>query len=91
MQTKDSKDWCEFKRMRNVVNNEIKTAKAFYYKSTFLEHKFNSRKTWQTINELTSRKSNKRSLRQIKLDGISLTNSSEISDAFNKYFSTIGP
>ena len=49
---KNRQDWGEFKRLRNKVNCKIKIATETYYKQSFSEHKNDSRRTWQTINEL---------------------------------------
>ena len=56
--SKNPQDWGELKRLRNKVNSNIKITKECYYKKSFTEHKNDSRRTWQTISELTSRKSN---------------------------------
>ena len=42
------------------------------------------------INELTSRQKNNASVKELRLDGNSVTNSHELSNAFNNHFSTIG-
>ena len=52
IKSKDPFDWMQFKKQRNIVNNEIRLAKQSYYHNSFHEYKVNSRKTWQTINEL---------------------------------------
>ena len=52
----DPDDWTVFKRSRNLVNSEIKNAKALYYANASQENKNNLKKTWNIINELTSRK-----------------------------------
>ena len=49
----DPNDWTQFKKLRNIVNSEIRLAKQAYYQNSFNQY------TWQTINELTSRKSGK--------------------------------
>ena len=49
-------DWAWFKRMRNKVNVSIRQAKELFYKNKFTESDGDPRKTWQVINELTSRK-----------------------------------
>ena len=59
MRSNDSSDWRNFKRTRNTVDSEIKLAKESYYKNTFIQHSGNSRKIWQTMNDLTARKQNK--------------------------------
>ena len=50
-----------------------------------------SRKTWQTINELTSRQSGKTAVTSLKVNGVSITNPNELSNEFNNHFATIGP
>ena len=54
----DPRDWEKYKKLRNIVNNNIKTSKASHYSNAFIQSKGNSRKTWPTINELTSRRVN---------------------------------
>ena len=59
LRTGDPSDWNNFKRLRNEVNNAIKNVKKSYYYKTFEVYNGNSRKTWETINEVTRRKSDK--------------------------------
>ena len=49
-----------------------------------------SRRTWQTINELTSRKSNISSIKELIVKGVSINKSTDLTNAFNEHFSTIG-
>lgn len=51
----------------------------------------NSKKTWQTINELTSRRKSNETVKELKVNDVVINNSSAISDTFNDHFSTIGP
>ena len=47
--------------------------------------------TWRLINELTSRKTSVNSnVKDIKQEGVTLTNSADIANTFNNYFTTIG-
>jgi hypothetical protein len=87
----DSSDWTLFKKQRNIVNSEIRLAKQAYYQNSFNEYMGDSRKTWQTINELTSRKSGKKSVTSLKVNGVSITNPTALSNQFNNHFATIGP
>ena len=91
VRSNNSSDWRNFKRTRNTVNSEIKLAKESYLIKMHLSNSGDSRKIWQTINELTARKQNKTEIKEIKLDGVSKTNSSDLSNLFNEHFSTIGP
>ena len=47
--------------------------------------------TWRVINDLTSRKTNGPSIKEIKQNGISICNSQELATAFNYHFATVGP
>jgi len=67
--SKDANDWLQFKKWRNLVNNEIKKAKELYYKRALDENEGNSRQTWRIINELTSRKTNNCCIKEIKSNG----------------------
>ena len=84
-------DWEKFKQQRNKVNQAIRAAKQRYYHSTLSEHKSDSKKTWEIINEITSRKSGKISVKELKVNGQSITNSNVLADEFNNHFATIGP
>ena len=72
IRSKNPQDWGEFKRLRNKVNCKIKIARESYYKQSFTEHKNDSRRAWQTINELTSRKSNTPSIKGLIVNGVSI-------------------
>ena len=85
------RDWANYKKLRNTTNNSIKASKASYYFNVFSQSKGNSRKTWQTINDLTFRRTNNTTVKELKLNGSIISNSSELSNAFNDHFSTIGP
>ena len=77
MKSKDHFDWMQLKKKRNIVNSEIRLAKKSYYHNSFNEYKVNSRKTWQTINELTSRKSGKESITSPNwVNSVSISNKS---------------
>ena len=90
MASNDPRDQANYKKLRNTINNNIKTSKASYYSNAFSQSKGNSRKTWQTINDLTSRRTNSSTVKELKLNGSIISNSSELSNAFNDHFSTTG-
>ena len=91
IRSNDLSDWRVFRNCRNTVNNDVKLAKEMYSKNAFHENEGNSRKTWGIINELTSRKSNNSHITEIKQNGISISNSQELSETFNDHYATIGP
>ena len=90
IKSNDPRDWAKYKKLRNIINNNIKTTKASYYSNAFIQSESNSRRTWQTINELTSRRINNTTVKELKLNDAIISNSSELSNAFNDHFSTIG-
>ena len=57
----------------------------------FSESGGDPRKTCQVINGPTSHKTGRSSFKELSLNGISITNSTVLSNAFNDQFSTIGP
>ena len=91
VKSNDPCDWAKYKKLRNSINNRIKTAKVSYFSKAFMQFEGNSKKTWQTINELTSRRKSNDTVKELKVNDVVINNSSEISDTFNDHFSTIGP
>ena len=91
IKSNDRNDWMRFKKQRNLVNIQIRSAKQNYHLNNFNECTGDSRKMWQSINELTSRKSGKKSVTSLKLNCVSLTNPTILSNEFNNHFATIGP
>ena len=83
-------DWAVYIRLRNKINGEVKSTKASYYANVFTQTNGDSRKTWQMTNELISRQKNSESMKELKLNENSVTNSQELSNSFNYHFSTIG-
>ena len=77
IKSNNSQDWAVYKRLRNRINGEVKSTKASYYASAFTQSNGDSRKTWQLINELTSRQKNNASVKELKLNENSVTNSHE--------------
>ena len=45
MASNDPRDWAKYKKLRNAINNNIKTSKASYYSNAFIESRGISRKT----------------------------------------------
>ncbi len=72
--SKDIYDWAAFKKARNSVNNEIKLAKKAHYMNAFHENESNvNESNVGIINELTSRKQNNSHVKEIKLNGSSVS------------------
>ena len=79
--SKNLQDWGEFKRLHNKVNSDIRIVKESYNKKSFTENKNDSRRTWQTINELTSRKSNTPSIKELIVNGVSINKFTDLANA----------
>ena len=77
--------------MHNKVNAEIKQAFYYFYKNKFSEFDGKLHKNVAVINELTSHKSSRSSVKELSLNGVSMTNSTALSNTFDDHFSTIGP
>ena len=91
IQSNDPVDWNAFKRFRNSLNEKIMNAKNLYYTNSFRMHEGNSRKTWNTINQFTGRKANKSAINSIDVNGEVISSPAPVAEAFNTYFSEIGP
>ena len=70
---------------------KLKLLKNYFTINKFIETNGDPRKTWKIINDLTSRKAVNSSIREINLNGTSISESSNLSNAFNDHFSSIGP
>ena len=46
------KNETDYKKYKNKLNHVIKNAKKAYYEKQFVKYKNNTKKTWQTINEI---------------------------------------
>ena len=75
LRTGDVSDWSNFKKLRNEVNNAIKKVKESYYYNTLETYNGNSCETWETINEVIRRKSDKAAISELELNGARITNS----------------
>ena len=73
IRSKNPKDWGEFKRLRNKVTSNIKIAKESYYN--------HPRRTWQTVNELTSRKNNTSSIKELAVNVVCINKTPDLANA----------
>ena len=74
----------------NTVNNSIRLAKKNYFTRNFEANKTNPRKTWQLINDLTSRTAARsKIISQLKVGDQKITSPTGIAEVFNNHFSSI--
>ena len=84
--------WQQFKRPRNQVNNATKLAhaKKRHFSKNLETSKGNPRKTWDLINELSSRSFCKSSnILEIQANNRTINNADDMAEAFNVYFTNI--
>ena len=80
----------KYDKMNEFCAKHVDLAKSKYRKKYFEEHKDNSRKQWQMINELLNRqKKNVRVSRLIDDKGKIVNTAPEIAENFNDYFANI--
>jgi len=88
IKTKNPQDWANYKKLRNKINNKVKTTKASYYHNSLIQYEGNSRRP---INHLMSSRQNNQLVKEVEVTDISICNSNEISNTFNEHFPTIRP
>ena len=80
----------KYEKMKKFTAKHIKLAKRKYYASLFDKHRSDSRKQWQIINSVLNRHKSKSSKIKLKdSSGNTISDSSEVAERFNKYYSTI--
>ena len=92
MASNDPRNWAKNKnencQIQQIITSRL--LKHLIFLNAFSQSKGHSRKTWQTINELTSRRTNNTTVKELKLNGSLISNSSELSNVFDDHVSTTG-
>ncbi|XP_077994315.1 uncharacterized protein LOC144448040 [Glandiceps talaboti] len=84
----------KYKKYRNILTKLLKSVKKRYYFNKFRWAQGNINKTWQVINEVLNKSTNKlypRKLISTTPNNDPLTESSDIANEFNDFFTSIGP
>ena len=89
--TKQSADWDVYKTFKNRVNIAIRHAKAEYYRNKIAQQNKNPKEAWKTINNLLGRSPSDTTVNELNVNGSNITSEDEIANAFNEYFTNIGP
>jgi exonuclease III len=80
-----------YKNYKNRLNHLLRAAERIYYHDLLEQNKHNLRKSWQTINEVINRKRKlKHKIDSFLINGKSTTDSQQIADHFNRFFTNIG-
>ena len=69
----------------------MKKAKKDYYSKRIAGQKQNPKEAWKTINNLLGRQNKPTKVNELSISGNNLTNSEDIAEGFNEFFSNIGP
>ena len=81
-----------YNELRNKVNRELNKAKKAYYASYFKENSKNSKKVWEGIKSIINTKNpNITIVNHLKINKETIDDPKQISESFNKYFTSIGP
>ena len=78
----------EYRRIRNSLNNLLKSRKKQYYKNLLFKYRNDCKKTWNVLNELLGR-TKCDSLCTLEIDGEISENKELISNKFNNYFANV--
>ena len=82
--------WDQFRCARNQANNAIKLVKKLYVSDNLDANKGNLRKTWNVVNELTSRNSSKSTnILEIKVDNKIASNPMDIAETINDHLTNV--
>ena len=78
----------KYKACQNTLNRLLRLAKRNYYHSILNEHKGNSRKVWQVVNELAFTKNRARLFpsKLVTSDDHTITDEETIAEEFKSYF-----
>ena len=75
---------------RKCYDKVIRAAKKLYFKQSLEQNKNNLRKTWNILREAIRKKNDKTSLiNEISSDGLLISNSKDMSNKFNEYFTNV--
>ncbi|XP_072023357.1 uncharacterized protein [Amphiura filiformis] len=86
-----SKDWSDFRSMKNRVNYEIKHSKKSYVANSIQTNSNNTKQVWNTIRQIIPGKSKGTSITCIKGVNGNETEPKDIANIMNTFFANIGP
>jgi hypothetical protein len=83
--------WDEYKTTRNKVNISLRQTKADYFRTKISNQNNNPKEAWKTINNLLGRSSSNTVVNELKFNDAKITSPEKIANAFDTYFTDIGP
>ena len=88
---RDHTMWPECKRLRNKVTSELRKSVEAYFSDKVDENCNDPKGMWKVVNKVSNKDHESPSPLSVTYEGQSIDKSSEISEAFNNHFVTIGP
>lgn len=91
--TKSIEDEIKYKQYRKTYSNIAKDAESKYYRQMFDERVNSVKQLWRNLNTVCAFKKNKTkytNIPKIIKNNVELTDKGDISNEFNRYFSTVG-
>ena len=80
-----------YKQYRNRLTNIIRTSKKMHFSQELESAEGDLKSTWKVINKIINKDKPHNNINSINHNNQELTNSSEIANAFNSFFTSIGP
>ena len=81
----------EYKTYKNRLVYLLRTAKSRYYTNIFTSYRSNTKKLWNTINNLTKSKNKKPKINNLVINDKSIGSPAQIAEAFNNFFVNAAP
>ena len=85
--TESEKKWKDHK---HILTNCIREAETYHYRKMLADHNNNCQNLWKIFGKILKKSKNKSNITKIKSGNETLTNPTEIANAFNKFFTNIG-
>jgi len=80
-----------YKKFRNTLTNIIRNSKTMYYSQKLKDTEGDIKSTWKVINKIINKNKPKDKINSININNQQSTNPSDIANAFNSFFTSIGP
>ena len=90
VKTNSAQHWASYRRLRNLVNHNVKFAKSKYYSDLINDAKGDSSKLWKAVNEALSRNYKSANPQCIVTEGIQHSTLNAIATVLNTHFALIG-
>ena len=85
--TPSEKRWLSYKY---ELTNRIRAAETEYYRKLLADHNNSCQNLWKIFGKILKKDKNKINITKIKYENELITNPTEITDSFNKFFTNIG-